>query len=97
MQREPIFNVPKVVAAVLGALILIHLVREYVLSEDADLQLLLTFAFIPARYDSAALVHALGPPALGAPLVTACAVRLLDLGFFRIGSEDSPTATSPTG
>ena len=30
----------------------------------------------------------LGPPVLGAELVTACAVRLLDLGFFRIGSED---------
>jgi DNA topoisomerase-1 len=40
-------------------------------------------------------LHAAGPPgrrppaaAMGEELVLACAVRLLDLGFFRIGSED---------
>lgn len=50
--REPAFNAPRVVIAGLAAFILIHLARS-LLSEDADVALLLRFAFIPARYDAA--------------------------------------------
>jgi membrane associated rhomboid family serine protease len=84
LQREPIFNVPKVVAAVLAALVLIHLVREYVLSEDADLQLLLTFAFIPARYDGAALVQG-WPGGLGADVWTFVTYALLHASWLHLG------------
>jgi membrane associated rhomboid family serine protease len=55
VSREPIFNVPRIVIALLAAFVLIHLLRTYVLSEDQDVQLLLTFAFIPVRYDGSVL------------------------------------------
>lgn len=57
MQREPLFNVPNVVIALLAVFALVHVVREYLLSDPQDLQLLLTFAFIPARYDSSVLLQ----------------------------------------
>ena len=50
--REPIFNVPAVIVALLAVLCLVHAVRELVLSDSLDRDLILTFAFFPARYDS---------------------------------------------
>jgi membrane associated rhomboid family serine protease len=57
--REPILNVPTVVVVVLVALCLIHAVRTLVLSDDANLVVLLTFGFIPERYADAAVMLAL--------------------------------------
>ncbi len=48
---EPIFNVPVVVIATAAVLVLVHVARMF-LSDEQDLQFLLTFAFIPARYAS---------------------------------------------
>jgi membrane associated rhomboid family serine protease len=50
-RSEPIFNVPAVVVAVVAACVVVHLVRVYLLTDEQDDQLLLAFAFIPARYD----------------------------------------------
>lgn len=47
--REPIFNVPGVVLAVLAALVLVHAGLQ-MLPEDYGLIVLLSMAFIPARY-----------------------------------------------
>ncbi len=47
--REPVFNIPAVVAATIGVLALVHLLRS-VLSDGADLRLLLDLAFVPARW-----------------------------------------------
>ena len=52
-QRQPIFNAPAVVIAVLGALLAVHLVRQ-VLPDEAALHLLELMAFIPARLGSRA-------------------------------------------
>ena len=52
MNREPIFNVPGVVLAFIAAFVLIHVVRLWLLSDEQDVQILLLFAFIPARYDA---------------------------------------------
>lgn len=49
-RREPIFNLPPIVIAIIGACVVIHLMREYVLSPDQDFALLLRAAFIPIRY-----------------------------------------------
>lgn len=49
-QREPVFNLPPIVFAVIGACVAIHLVRVYLLSLDQDLWLLVRAAFIPIRY-----------------------------------------------
>ena len=48
--REPIFNVPLVVMATIGVLVLIHALRMFVLTDEQDVNFLLTFAFIPARF-----------------------------------------------
>ena len=53
MKREPLFNIPPVVVAVLTVLAVVHIVRTLLLSEQQDIEFLLNFAFIPARYDSA--------------------------------------------
>lgn len=50
-QRQPILNVPSVLTAVLAVLAVVHGLRA-VLSQNADLELLLLFAFIPARYEA---------------------------------------------
>ena len=55
-RSEPIFNVPAVVLAVIAACVFVHLCRVYALSEDEDIEFLITFAFIPARYGSATML-----------------------------------------
>jgi len=45
----PAFNAPPVVIALLAAIILVHLVRS-VLPEELDFELIVAFAFIPARF-----------------------------------------------
>lgn len=47
--RQPIFNIPGVIVAVLAALLGIHAIRYFVLSDAADTRVILTFAFIPVR------------------------------------------------
>ena len=44
-------NVPPVVTLTIAVMALIHAVRSFVLTERGDLQFLLLFSFIPARYD----------------------------------------------
>src|ERR1700704_571122 len=49
--RQPILNVPFVIVALVGVLGLLHAGFKLVLSEDATNEMLLLFAFLPARYD----------------------------------------------
>lgn len=48
--REPVFNVPGIVSALALAFIMIHAARTFLVSQQADVALVLTFAFIPAIY-----------------------------------------------
>jgi membrane associated rhomboid family serine protease len=48
--REPVFNLPGAVLVVLVVLAAVHLVRTLVLSDETDLELLLDFAAVPARW-----------------------------------------------
>ncbi|HZH09469.1 MAG TPA: rhomboid family intramembrane serine protease [Microvirga sp.] len=48
--REPIFNLPSVVTFSILALVAIHACRMLFLEEDADLQLIIDWAVIPARW-----------------------------------------------
>lgn len=50
VRRQPVFNAPRVVVWLAGTLLLVHLLKEYVLSQ----QLFLSLAFIPARFSAAA-------------------------------------------
>jgi membrane associated rhomboid family serine protease len=49
-KREPAFNLPGSLVAVLAVLTVIHVVRTYLLSPSTDEFVLLHFAFIPGRY-----------------------------------------------
>ena len=68
MQREPLFNIPGVVIATLTLLVVIHAIRVYFLNGAQDGDLLLLFAFIPARYDAGLLGGAALPGGFGAQL-----------------------------
>lgn len=48
--REPVFNLPRVVVAVIALCVGVHLVRFYVLTDDQDFGWLVRTAFIPLRY-----------------------------------------------
>jgi membrane associated rhomboid family serine protease len=60
---EPIFNVPAVVSATLAAIVIVHLLLEYLLSDQAAEKLFLALAFVPTRptnwwtFVTYALVH----------------------------------------
>jgi membrane associated rhomboid family serine protease len=52
---EPIFNVPTVVTVLIAVMVAIHGIREWVLSPQADNDLLWLFAFVPTRYESSVI------------------------------------------
>lgn len=75
--REPAFNVPWIVLAVLALLGLIHFLLAFVLSEPEVNRLLLMFAFIPARYDSGVLPDGAWPGGVGAEIWTFVSYALI--------------------
>ena len=48
--REPVFNLPGIVMAIIAACVAIHLIRIYILTTDQNVALLIRAAFIPIRY-----------------------------------------------
>jgi membrane associated rhomboid family serine protease len=52
-RREPVFNIPAVVAALTALCVGVHLARVYVLTPEQDFELLVRAAFIPIRYSGA--------------------------------------------
>jgi membrane associated rhomboid family serine protease len=84
VNREPLFNIPPVVLAVLGVLILVHLVRTLLLTEQQYIELLLTFAFIPARYDSSAMLGG-ALPGGGADIWTFVTYALIHADWMHLG------------
>lgn len=51
-QREPILNLPGIVTLLAAAIIAIHAIRVFLLDDATDVRVLLTFAFIPARFEA---------------------------------------------
>ena len=49
-RREPVFNLPPVVLAVIGICVVVYLLQQYVLTETQQLTLLYDGAFIPVLY-----------------------------------------------
>ena len=82
--KEPIFNVPSIVVALLVLLGLVHGLRECVLSEADDRWFLLTFAFIPARYDTT-MLGGLLPGGFGAQIWTFFTYSLIHADFTHLG------------
>lgn len=65
---EPAFNAPATVLGMIGAFALVHAVRAF-LPEQSDIDILVLFAFIPARYAGDAAMGGF-PGGLGADLWT---------------------------
>lgn len=49
-RREPVFNLPKIVMAIIALCAGVHMLRTYVLTDEQDFELLVRTAFIPVRY-----------------------------------------------
>lgn len=60
-RREPIFNLPGVVVAVIAVLALVHVVRTLLLDQDMQIEALLAFAFIPVRLTAPELLGGAWP------------------------------------
>jgi membrane associated rhomboid family serine protease len=84
VNREPLFNVPPIIAAVLAVLVLIHAVRVFLFTEQQDIEFLLSFAFIPARYDGTALLGG-ALPGGGADIWTFFTYSLLHADWMHLG------------
>jgi membrane associated rhomboid family serine protease len=55
-EREPVFNLPRVVLVLIGLCAAIHLLRTYLLDVDQDRLVLNYLAFVPAFYSSRMLI-----------------------------------------
>jgi membrane associated rhomboid family serine protease len=82
---EPIFNVPAVVLAILAVLLFIEAAREWVLTDDQNLEVLVYFAFIPARYDPGLLNQETFPGGDGPKIWTFLTYAFLHADFMHVG------------
>jgi membrane associated rhomboid family serine protease len=85
VKREPLFNIPPVIVAVLAVLTLIHAARTYLLTGDQDVELLFAFAFIPARYDTSVVLGGALPGGFGAQLWTFVTYSLIHADWTHLG------------
>ena len=83
-RREPVFNLPPVIVALSAILIAVHLVRQF-LSENADLNVLLWSAFIPARYGNPGVLKDLLPGGLPADAWTFVTYAFLHGDWLHLG------------
>ncbi len=84
-RKEPMFNVPPAVLVTVAVLIAVHALRVLLLSDEQDLRLLLTFAFIPARYSTELAAAGGLPGGFGADLWTFFTYAFLHADVLHIG------------
>ena len=84
MKREPAFNIPPVIVAVLAVLVIVHVVRVYVLTPAQDNAMLWLFAFNPMRYGGLLPAAAL-PGGFGAKIWTFLTYALLHASWIHLG------------
>jgi membrane associated rhomboid family serine protease len=83
--REPILNVPSIVVMLLLLLGVVHAVRELLLSPRDDQLMLLTFAFIPIRYEPSMLLGGVLPGGFGAQIWTFFTYALIHSDLTHLG------------
>jgi membrane associated rhomboid family serine protease len=79
------FNVPPVVVATVAVLLIVHALRMLVLTDAEDTRFLLTFAFIPARYDIDLIAGGAFPGGFGADLWSFFTYAFLHADLLHIG------------
>jgi len=85
VQREPLFNIPPVIVALLAVLALVHGVRTELLSDEQNIEFLFTFAFIPARYDISVVLGGVLPGGFGAEVWTFVTYSLIHADWTHFG------------
>lgn len=85
VSREPIFNIPPVVVGLIALMALIHGVRALLLGPEQDVELLLTFAFIPARFDASVIPGGVLPGGTAAEIWTFVSYALLHADWTHFG------------
>lgn len=85
MKREPLFNVPTVVVALLAIMVLVHIVRTSVLTSAQDNELLWLFAFDPVRYGMGLLPAEVLPGGWGADIWTFVTYAFLHGSWLHLG------------
>jgi len=85
VNREPIFNIPRVIVVMLLFMAFIHAVRLFVLTPEQDNELLWLFAFDPIRYDGAALPDGVLPGGFGAQIWTFVTYAFLHASWTHLG------------
>ncbi len=83
--REPIFNVPRVVVWLIGALAAVHAVRAYLLDPQTERIFVWSLAFVPARYDSAILPGGVVPGGEAAAVWSFITYALLHADIMHLG------------
>ena len=82
---EPIFNIPAVVVGGLAIFAGIHLLRSFALTEQQDIEVLLLFSFIPARYETVVLLGGAVPGGFGAQVWTFISYAFLHADITHLG------------
>jgi membrane associated rhomboid family serine protease len=83
-KREPVFNIPRVIVAMLAIMAFIHAVRAYVLTPAQDNDLLWLFAFDPVRYGGVLPAGAV-PGGFGAQIWTFVSYAFLHASWAHLG------------
>jgi membrane associated rhomboid family serine protease len=85
VQREPLFNIPSVIVALVGVFLFIHVAREYVLDEQTRALFDASFAFNPLRYDSTPIPDGVFPGGVGAEIWTFVTYAFIHGSFVHVG------------
>jgi membrane associated rhomboid family serine protease len=85
VKREPLFNIPPVIVAVLAVLAFIHALRTLVLTNEQDIEFILAFAFIPARYESSMVLGGAVPGGVGAEIWSFVTYSLIHADWTHFG------------
>jgi membrane associated rhomboid family serine protease len=83
-QREPVFNIPRVIVVMLAIMAAIHALRLFVLSPAQDNDVLWLFAFDPVRYGGV-LPAAAVPGGFGAQIWTFVTYAFLHASWMHLG------------
>lgn len=76
---------PRAVVALIAALAAVHAIRVFLLTPENDLEFLLLFAFIPARYDTDLLLEGALPGGIGAQIWTFVTYAFIHANLAHLG------------
>jgi membrane associated rhomboid family serine protease len=84
-RRQPVFNLPPAVILLLALILGIHLIRVAFLNSQTDLEVVFTFAFIPARVMDPAAYAAVVPGGEGAAVWSFLTYAFLHADWGHVG------------